>query len=258
MTMRRLGGIVFLIFLALSIVSPARAFVVFVDFFERSDGPVGSDWVVIDGSWEIEGNELCGNNSDGYTAIQKIMTQTSFGGYSSLEFECNVTFKGWHARSCKPGPVFMRFGLIIQKDPESYHDWCLVIRRDNRLCLLSEGVTWGPSIPFTPVVDTVYMMKMMFDGTDLKGKCWVADEPEPPGWQLSVEWTDTVRNHRVGLYSAFAHVHFDDVVVDNTDEIFNAVPEPATLAATVVLIGGLMSYFLIRRRKFYKTRIAPT
>lgn len=96
-------------------------------------------------------------------------------------------------------------------------------------------------------------MKTMYNGTDIKGKCWVDGETERD-WQLSVQWTDIVSDARVGLYAVFAHAHFDDVTVDDPNG--NPVEPPSTpefgAELSAVTSIAAVAYMLVKQRLFKK------
>lgn len=65
---------------------------------------------------------------------------------------------------------------------------------------------------------------------------------------LILEAEDSTFNQgKIALGALHSHVLFDDVMVDNPGG-FNVVPEPSPVVISVILIAGLASYMLIRRR----------
>ena len=227
--MRKKIGVIMFIVLAVALVFPVKAAIVFSDDFNRSDGPLGSDWVDVYGVWAIENIEANQVNEDSMYA------RTIAGDAWNdcfIEVKAIRTSGSW-------GWIGLLFRVL---DDNNFYIWSLK-DGSHYVGKYIEG-SWRAIQTWTPIgvdVDVWNTLKieLLQDSISL--------------WLNGVNVGSFVDNYRlsgkIGLASNYCRARFDNMLVDNPGLPGNVVPEPATAIVSLLLIGGLASYALIRKRQ---------
>lgn len=232
MYMRKITCLFLFIMLVFTVVFPARAAIVFSDNFNRPDGSLGSDWTVVSGAWTIENGEASQSNAS-QSDIDLLRAHSVAGDSSLSSFAITAKVK-----------IIEGMGAIIlfrYVDAKNWYE--AFIRQDIDVAVISKyeagKIIWINSTKFTCEKGVWYKLKVEAFGDLLR---FYVDDT------LILKAKDsTFTQGKIGLGALFAHVHFDDVEVDNPGG-FNVVPEPTPLVVSMLLIAGLFSYMLIRRK----------
>lgn len=226
MYMRKIICLFLFIMLVFTVVLPAKAAIVFSDNFNRPDGSLGSDWTVVSGTWTIESGEA--SQSD----VSLLRAHSVAGDPTWTSIAIRVKVK-----------IVEGLGAIVlfrYADSKNWYE--AFIRQDIDVAVISRyeagKINWIAAVPFTSELGVWYELKVEALGNLIR---FYVDNV------LIAEAVDsTFASGKVGIGALDAHVQFDDLEVANPS--FNVVPEPMPLIISIVLIAGLASYMLIRRR----------
>ena len=215
--------------------SEVKAFVVFEESFDGVDLPINWNFDT-DGEWAIVNNELA--------QLKTIATpghaDAWAGDLTWTDYSVEMKFKFFEF-----GTDSMDAGLGLRHDSSYTGGNFFVTRvswRDNYWSL--EVVkTLSPEIhlPLNQNLTTNiwYTMKSQIEGDHLK--VWVNNVFYDFG-DISSSTYPIPSAGGIGVWANKAHVHYDDIIVDNLQRA--PIPEPAT-----ILLFGFGLFTLLRRRK---------
>lgn len=229
--------IVLVVFMFLMCNATAYAVIIFQEDFTGTELP--SSWHFdTDGQWSIENNALnqsktsTGAHADSWAGDESwtnyvMQMRFQYQEFGTNNMEAGVTLRG----------VSVEGGMTVRTSWRG-SSWNLELMRS--------GMTeWHMPLNQNLITGQWYTMKADIEDKFLK--VWVNDilydfgDIYPP--------SPTFPSHgKIGLWANNAHVHFDDVLVDNLQPVSESspVPEPSSL----LLLGtGFLGLLKLRRRK---------
>ena len=152
----------------------------YTDNFNTS---VSADWTAVNGTWSVTSGTLQQTNTVAADPKKLLLTKDGYNLASSTaqQVVARVRVDVWN------GDTEDRTGVCLMSTTATsgHRGYSFLLRPNNKVNLLSDGLAWGSEASFTWSTGTWYWMKLKIESSTLSGKIWKDGDSEPGLWTIT-------------------------------------------------------------------------